>query len=272
MKISKEKKPLDKLYRRRNRYDLQPDYQRDEVWDKNRKQRLLDTILKKWDIPKVYINILGKDDFEVVDGQQRLNAIYEFYGNDLELSSEFTKDYGDLVYNDLPDKIKDIFDDFKIDIVLIEEAEDQELKELFSRLQLGKPLNSGEKLNAVHGKCRDFAKELSEHNFIKNKISLKNTRYSYLSIAGQLCILGIKGIESHKFKDIEDFFIANVNFNKNSTKGKRVIKILNLMDKMLEVNPGIFRNRASITTFFTLINDLIEEGFKFDTLKNRNKI
>ena len=46
MKIYKDKKPLDKLYRRRDRYELQPEYQRDEVWPEDKKQNLLDTILK----------------------------------------------------------------------------------------------------------------------------------------------------------------------------------------------------------------------------------
>jgi len=44
MKIQKEKKPLDKLYTRRNRYDLQPDFQRSTVWGPVKERKLLDTI------------------------------------------------------------------------------------------------------------------------------------------------------------------------------------------------------------------------------------
>ena len=63
MKIGKDKKALDKLYRRRNRYDLQPDFQREKVWSKDKKQKLLDTILKNWDIPKIYLNVVDKENF-----------------------------------------------------------------------------------------------------------------------------------------------------------------------------------------------------------------
>lgn len=271
MKILKDKKPLDKLYSRRNRYDLQPDFQREAVWTPTLEQKLLDTILKKWDIPKVYLNTLSDDNFEVVDGQQRFTTIYKFYDNEIALSKEFSEEYGGLYYDDLPDKIKDIFDDYEIDLVLLEETTDIELRELFSRLQLGLALNTGEKLNAIHSKMRDFAKSLTEHNFFTKKIQIKNTRFSHLSISGQLCILAIKGIESHKFSDIENLFNSNINFDVNSEYGKRIKKIINLMDKIFPEENQIFRNRASITTIFTIINDLEKTGFDFNE-ENREKI
>ncbi|NQU51243.1 MAG: DUF262 domain-containing protein [Bacteroidetes bacterium] len=271
MEILKDKKPLDKLYKRRNRYDLQPDFQRGPVWGEGMEQKLLDTILNKWDIPKIFLNTLEDDNYEVVDGQQRLTCIYKFYDNDIPLSEEISENYGGLYYDDLPDKIKDIFDDYEIDFVLLKEATDIELRELFSRLQLGKPLNSGEKLNAINGKMRDFAKALVEHSFFSEKIKLRNTRFSHLSICGQLCILAIKGIENHKFSDIEDFFNSHVNFDENSEYGRRIKKLVNILDQIFPEDNIIFRNRASITTLFIIISELEKAGFDF-TEENRKKI
>src|SRR6266536_3914641 len=272
MKILKDKKPLDKLYMRRDRYDLQPDFQREKVWNEEDEQKLLDTILRKWDIPKVYLNVDDEDSFEVIDGQQRLTTIFRFYDNTVSLSEENNKQYGGLYYDDLPDKVKDIFDDYELDLVLIENATDEELRELFARLQLGKPLNTGEKLNAIHGQMRDFAKKLTGHKFFTKKVQLKNTRFTYLSIASQLCILTVKGIENHKFRDIEDFLNSNVNFNDKSEHGKRVVKILDLLAKIFSDDNQIFRNRASITTIFTIVNDLIKNGYDFTKEVNRNKL
>ncbi len=271
MRILKDKRPLDKLYKRRNRYDLQPDYQRDEVWKKEDKQKLLDTILKKWDIPKIYIHVIDEENFEVVDGQQRLTAIYDFYDNELELYEEFSKEYGGLTYEELPDKIKDIFDDYEIDFVLIENANSEELKELFARLQLGKPLNSGEKLNAIHGKLRDFAKELTKSNFFKSTISIRDTRHSHLSIAGQICILGIKGIDNLKFKDINNLFSSHVNFNDNSENGKRIKNIISFLDSSIDQDFKLIRNRASVTTIFALVANMNKNGFEL-TATNAEKI
>lgn len=121
MKIQKDKKALDKLYRRRSRYDLQPDYQREKVWREEKAQKLLDTIFKKWDVPKIYLNVVNEENFEVIDGQQRLNAIFRFYSNELPLPKNIEK-YGGKYYRKLPDKIKDIFDDYEFDLVLVSDA------------------------------------------------------------------------------------------------------------------------------------------------------
>lgn len=271
MRILKDKRPLDKLYKRRNRYDLQPDYQRDKVWNKEDKQKLLDTVLRKWDIPKIYLHVIDEENFEVVDGQQRLTAVYDFYDNEIELSEEFSNEYGGLTYEDLPDRVKDIFDDYEIDFVLIERADNEELKELFARLQLGKPLNSGEKLNAIHGKLRDFAKELTKSNFFKMKIAIRDTRHSHLSIAGQMCILGIKGIENLKFKDINSLFTSNVNFNPNSDNGKRMKNIVTFLDQAIDEGFKLIKNRAAVTTIFALISNMTRNGFLLNT-SNSKKI
>jgi uncharacterized protein with ParB-like and HNH nuclease domain len=80
MKMTSERRALDKIYRRRDRYDI-PDWQREEVWDDDKKQRLIDSILRGWKLPKFYFVKNSDDEYEVVDGQQRLSAIFEFCSN-----------------------------------------------------------------------------------------------------------------------------------------------------------------------------------------------
>ena len=135
MDLRKDKKALDKLYRRRDRYELQPDFQRQQVWSEPKQQKLMDSILKKWDIPKLYLRVVDEDNFDCVDGQQRMNAIFKFYDNELKLPKESGK-YAGQFYSDLPDTIKDIFDDYELDLTLIYDSTDDELRELFARLQL----------------------------------------------------------------------------------------------------------------------------------------
>jgi uncharacterized protein with ParB-like and HNH nuclease domain len=149
MKMTSERRALDKIYRRRDRYDI-PDWQREEVWDDDKKQRLIDSILRGWKLPKFYFVKNSDDEYEVVDGQQRLSAIFEFCSNELPMGAESAKRFGGSVYRDLPQKLADAFDDFEIEYDVIEEATDQELKEFFQRLQAVLPLTSSEKLNAVH--------------------------------------------------------------------------------------------------------------------------
>jgi uncharacterized protein with ParB-like and HNH nuclease domain len=93
MKMTVGSREIDKIYKRRNRYEI-PDWQRTKVWDKAQKQHLIDTILRGWHLPKFYFRKIADDHFEVVDGQQRLNAIFEFCGNTLPLSNKTAEEFG----------------------------------------------------------------------------------------------------------------------------------------------------------------------------------
>ena len=86
MEMKSERRALDKLYKRRDRYDI-PDWQRQEVWKVDKKRLLIDIILRGWKLPKFYFlkTHESPDEFDVVDGQQRLSAIIEFFDNNLTL-------------------------------------------------------------------------------------------------------------------------------------------------------------------------------------------
>src|SRR6266478_7770175 len=138
MQILSKKRALDKIYKRRDRYEI-PDWQREEVWDTAKKQELIDSILRSWKLPKFYLLKVADDpeEFEVVDGQQRLITIFEFFDNELPLSSKSARRFKAEYYRDLSAVLSDSFDDFEIEYDEITDAEETEIKEFFQRLQQG---------------------------------------------------------------------------------------------------------------------------------------
>lgn len=87
MKLDKSDLQLETVISRikAKELDLQPDFQRGEVWDLKRRQRLIDTILRGWYVPAVHV-VVGSDGREVVlDGQQRLAAIRDFEKDDIRI-------------------------------------------------------------------------------------------------------------------------------------------------------------------------------------------
>ena len=195
MKMTAGRRALDKIYKRRDRYEI-PEWQRGEVWDYDRKQQLIDTILSGWKLPKFYLLKQTDDQFEVVDGQQRLNAIYEFFANELAVSEESTKAFGGPYYKDLRTKYSDAFDDFEIEFDEIEQASEEEIKQFFQRLQQGLPLSSSEKLNSVHSKLRDFCRALTKHDFFSNSISVADTRFAHFDIATKVAAIEVEGMDT----------------------------------------------------------------------------
>src|SRR5262245_28376244 len=102
MKMELRSKAIDKIYKRRDKIEM-PDFQREEVWSDFKKQLLIDSILHGWHLPKFYFTKNSDGTFECVDGQQRLNAIFEFFEDKLELPEATSKVFGGPKYTDLDD-------------------------------------------------------------------------------------------------------------------------------------------------------------------------
>ena len=257
MRVEVRKRPLDKLYRRRDKIDLNPWYQRGKVWSKRRQQLLLDSILKGMDIPKLYFRILDDGSYECIDGQQRLRAIFNFYGNDLPLLDESNVLAGKF-YKDLDEKHQDLFDDYELDVVEIEEGTDAEISEMFQRLQMGVPLNAAEKLNAIGGNMRDFVNELARHPFFSKTI-VKSSRGAHELIGAQIAAWDILGPHNVKFKDLEQFYKNNRTFNLRGTETNWIRKVFNALDVAFQTKTPEIRNRASVVSLFLLVSQLLKE-------------
>jgi hypothetical protein len=257
MKMRAGTRALDKIYKRRDRYEI-PDWQREPVWDDAKKQQLIDSILRGWKLPKFYFVKTSEDEYEVVDGQQRLQAIFEFFSNELSLSNSSAEDFGAADYKNLPPRLSDAFDDFEIEYDEIEDGTEEELKQFFQRLQAGLPLTSSEKLNAVHSKLRDFCKKTAEHPFFRDKVSFPNTRYAHFDVLAKAATIEIEGLEtSLRFEDIKRVFEANMNFATTSAVAKRIKSALDFLEKAFPKREDALRSRTIAQSLITLTCRLV---------------
>jgi hypothetical protein len=62
-----------------------PEYQRGVVWSATLKKKLIDSVLRGYPLPIIFLHHIRKmvanmqrEDFEIIDGQQRITALYEF--------------------------------------------------------------------------------------------------------------------------------------------------------------------------------------------------
>jgi hypothetical protein len=260
MKMTAEKRAIDKLFRRRDRYDI-PDWQREEVWNREKKQRLIDSILRGWKLPKFYFVKASAEDYLVEDGQQRLAAIWEFFSNDLPLSTDSTKHFGGHFYKDLPRKVSDTFDDFEIEYDVIEGATDKELKEFFQRLQEGMTLTSSEKLNAVDSKLRDYCRSASRHPFFRETVAITNTRYAHFDILAKVATVEIEGADaSLRFDDMKEVFEAQAAFAATSAVAKRIKNALDFLHKAFKGKGSSLRTRTIVQSLITLTCKLVSTG------------
>lgn len=262
MKMSSGKRALDKIYKRRNRYEI-PEWQRSEVWSRSKKQNLIDSILQGWKLPKFYFLKLNEnpEEFEVVDGQQRLVAIFEFFDNELPLSPASEERFEATYYRDLTDILSDEFDDYEIEYDEIEEATDEEIKEFFQRLQEGLPLTSSEKLNSIHSKLRDFVFRLTNHKFFKEKVTVSDKRHGHFDITAKVAAIEVDGIEvGFRYDDLRAVFESQAEFSPRSRVAQRLKNTLDFLNKGFEVPSPNLRNRTIVQSLITFTAKIIETG------------
>lgn len=170
--------------------DLQPEFQRGEVWSKSKKQRLIDSILRDWHVPPLHVveNPTSKLQ-EVLDGQQRLAAIRDFYrgefpvDGDIQPSSASISPLNGLRYRELPEHAKRQFDQFSLRVYRIVDFNSSEPAELFFRLNQPTNLTAAEQRNAFFGPVREQIKKLvdglPEMGIDKNLLGFSNSRMAY---------------------------------------------------------------------------------------------
>jgi hypothetical protein len=260
MKMTSESIAIDKIYKRRDRYEI-PDWQRDKVWGRPTKQALIDSILRGWRLPKFYFVTASSNHFLVEDGQQRLEAIYEFFAGTLPLSDESAELFEARYYRDLSPDRSDAYDDFEIDFDLIDDSTEEELKSFFQRLQAGKALNSSEKLNAVHSKLRDFCKNVSKSSFLSKKIGIPDTRYAHFDIMAKVACIEIEGLKSGlRLDDVKTVFEHQSNFSESSAIAKRIRASLKLLDSAFPTQEKVLRTRSVVQSLITLACRIILTG------------
>jgi rubredoxin len=131
----------------------QPPYQRYEVWTPVKKSKLIESVLMGLPLPRFYFAENQDETQEVVDGQQRLAALFRFIDNEYALSGLKTlTDLNKAKWSNLDKKIRNRIKNFSLSTVLIQKESDPELRyDLFGRLNTGATgLNEQELRNAVY--------------------------------------------------------------------------------------------------------------------------
>ena len=202
MKISHEIKKLGHLIKIRGEIHLNPAWQRGSVWSTSKQALLIDSILRGYDIPMIYLRECTPATpytYEVVDGQQRLRSLWNFIDGEYAFPKGLDKieeiDIGGKKYCDLPKTFRDRIIDFAIVIAFVKNAHGPEISRLFSRMQMGVRLNPPELRNAVQTGLRHAIDGVARVHpfFLNSKIpSARFKHQDYLTHITSICIHGTK--------------------------------------------------------------------------------
>lgn len=161
--------------------DLTPEFQRAaNIWDNKRKSRLIESILLKIPLPSFYFSEDKDGNYAVVDGLQRLCAIFHFINysslnkatnsklNPLRLSDlQYITEIQGMTFDEIDRKFQRRIEELVLSVNIIRPNTPNAVKfNVFARLnQGGMPLNAQEIRNAIFkGAWRDNIRELAESN------------------------------------------------------------------------------------------------------------
>ena len=212
---------------------------------------LIDSILRGFDIPKVYVRKNPPDHeflFDLIDGKQRLTAIWRFMSDELRLprkADEFP-DLGDLSgkrWSDLPLYAQDQLQFANVTVSKIEDARADEVRELFLRLQKGEPLNSAENRNAMAGPVRNFVADTMAAHPLWARTGLSHRRYGiHAHAAILLALVRQGGPTSLKGADLEDLY-QDEDFDPHGTEAQETIALLDILSDVASFGEGEIRTR-----------------------------
>ena len=148
--------------------------QRGYVWDKKKKSLLINSMLSNYPIPPLMFS-RSDGHYDVLDGKQRSNAIYGYINGDYSLletplvkdDSDVLMDFNGKTFDKLPEWAQDRIKDYSLSINYYDEILQDDIKEIFYRINNGKSLSSIE-LTRVKALSFDAFKRLANTKLMQN--------------------------------------------------------------------------------------------------------
>lgn len=262
--------------------NVSPEYQRQGgIWNLEKKQLLIDSILNDYDIPKLYFHSLtiqqkieSNEDYiyAIIDGRQRIEAIWEFIDGKFPLSDDFEYqadskvEAAKLTYPDLAKeypKIKIRFDSYTLPVTLVETEDMFLIEDMFSRLNEAVPLTGAEKRNSFGGPMAKTIRNVAMHNFFTNQVRFQNNRYQHQEITARLLFIEDSLNNIGKIVDTKkpylDKLVKDYRDGNKSTDlvYRETIAVLNEMEKVFCNYDPLLRAQAIVTVYYMTFKNAI---------------
>ena len=263
-------------YREEDFMKPNPEYQRGEVWTPDQQKKLIDSIFRGYQLPIIYLHDIRREVFgkvqerlEVIDGQQRINALHRYFKGEFALYEvndtrarfpAFLHDiqkhpcpWGGKEFHSLPAEWKKTLLEKELPIAFIRDADENEVRDLFVRLQAGFPLNAQEKRDSLPGEFTDFILKLGGkparvgypgHQLFTSLMGLKpgTDRGRTRQLAAQVTVLfleqrreGPDYFSDTKRAEVDSYYYTQLDFDADSPECQRLRGIL---DKLCELLNG----------------------------------
>lgn len=251
---------------------IAPKFQRRDIWVPKAKSYLVDTMLRGMPIPPLFIRLkvdpLQKRTIrEVVDGQQRLRAVFSYIRGEFPIMKVHNPDYAGKYYLELPEDVQMAILGYKFSVYNLQDVSDAEVLAIFARMNTYTvKLNAQELRNAeFFGAFKQTMYEIGfkHYAFWKNNGVLADSQIARMSeaeLVSELVISILSGLRQTKEKDLRKFYFDyDDEFEQSETIVTRFEIVISTMVALfgdyLKVSP--FRRMPLFYTMFCLLYDTL---------------
>ena len=253
-------------------------YQRsDEVWPPVARSYLIETVLKGFPIPKLYLHQVTdvksrETRKEIVDGQQRSAAILAFFNDEFKVAnSAENEEVRNKRYSDLDKEYKQAFLDYAIDADLFISATSAEVVEVFRRMNsYTVPLNHEEQRHAsFQGKFKWFINDIadkSEAIFLDTGVFKEKqlVRMADNKLLTELCDSFLNGIRTTNKTILDSLYRKyDEKFRDESDLRNRLTTTLNLIRKMEPIHETALTKHYMVYSLVQAITHTLRPVRKF---------
>ena len=267
------------------------EYQRGLRWTEMQKRMFIDSIFRGYSIPAFYFHKNEKSAgsitntyFDIVDGQQRIDAIYSYSEGAFILFDpsddsgfrfpNFVKDdpcpWGGKRFFDLPEDLKDKLRSHKIVVYEIITTNENKIRDLFIRLQGGTPLTPQDKRDSWPGNFTEFVLRVGGKTGIERwpgdpiftELSKAGNESRRRQLVAQIFMLFWTVRKETKFcniksSNLDEFYHSQVGFSGDSVEARRFKTICRKLYEALSSKPRVVGHY--LIHLFLLTDSLLDE-------------
>lgn len=190
------------------RFRLDPDFQRDFVWDKDKQSRLIESILMRIPLPVFYVAEDEEGLLIVVDGRQRLTTLQRFLEGELTLDLPDRPELNKKRFKDLEARLQNRVEDCQLHFYIIDRTVPERARlDIFERVNGGEVLTRQQMRNAIYnGTATKFLKAESESDLFKITTggSLNTKKMQDREFINRFCSFSLLPFDSYK-GDMDDW-------------------------------------------------------------------
>jgi hypothetical protein len=268
----------------REKIDMNPPYQRKgRLWSDSDKAYLIDSIINGFDVPKLYLADFQYRDsslnrvrrpYAIIDGKQRFEAVFDFFDGRLTLNEDFsfredpTLRLSSLSLRDIKSKYPSIasaFENASWDVMSVVSDNEDDINDLFVRLNRSKPLTGAEVRNALTGQVPEMIRVVSKHSFFEETIRFSVARAGDLNAATKIAMFEYNGrLLSTKKRDLDSFArLKSVDSDKLELSGRKVLETLDFMQEIFLPRDHLLSSSGIFPVYYWFIRSQGPDRYRF---------